>query len=41
MAGRLVRTEQDPEIRQGAVFWLGRFDDPRAAEALLEIIGGQ
>lgn len=37
----IVRTEQDPEIRQGAVFWLGRFDDPRAAEALLEIIGGQ
>lgn len=37
----IVRTEPDPEIRQGAVFWLGQFDDPRAAEALVEIIGGQ
>jgi HEAT repeat protein len=34
----IVRTEPDPEIRQNAVFWIGQFDDPRAAEALVEII---
>ncbi len=34
----IVRTEPDPEIRQNAVFWIGQFDDPRAADALLEII---
>jgi len=34
----IVRTEPDPEIRQNAVYWIGHFDDPRAADALLEII---
>ena len=37
----IVKNEDDPELRQGAVFWLGQFDDPRAADALLEIIGGE
>jgi HEAT repeat protein len=37
----IVRTEPDMEIRQNAVFWIGQFDDPRAVEALLEIIDGK
>lgn len=34
----IVQNEDDPEIRRDAVFWMGQFDDPRAAEYLLEII---
>ncbi len=37
----IVRAEKDPEIRENAVFWIGQFDDPRAADALVEIISGQ
>ena len=37
----IVRNEKDPEIRQNAIFWIGRFDDPRAADALVDIIGGK
>jgi len=37
----IVRNEEDPEIRQAAVFWLGQFDDPRVADVLLEIIEGK
>lgn len=37
----IIRTEPDPEIRQYAVYWIGQFDDPRAADALLEIIEGK
>ena len=36
----IVRHEDDPEIRRDAVFWMGQFDDPRAADFLLEIIEG-
>jgi len=34
----IVKQETDPEIRREAVFWMGRFDDPRAEEYLMEII---
>ena len=34
----IVRNEDDPEIRRDAVFWMGQFDDPRAADFLMEII---
>ncbi len=37
----IVRTETDPEIRQNAIFWIGQFDDQRAADALMEIIEGK
>ena len=37
----IVRTEPDPEIRQNAIFWIGQFDDQRAADALMEIIEGK
>ena len=37
----IVRNEEDPEIRRDAVFWMGQFDDPRAADFLLEIINEQ
>ena len=36
----IVRTEEDPELRERAGFWLGESDDPRVAEILLEIIRG-
>lgn len=34
----IIRMEDDPEIRQEAVFWVSRFDSERAAEFLLEVI---
>ena len=34
----IVRLEDDPEIKQDAVFWVSRFDSDRAAEFLLEVI---
>jgi len=34
----IVRTEQDPELRGKAIFWLGQTRSPRAAEVLREII---
>ena len=34
----IARTEEDPDIVENALFWLGQSDDPRAAEVLLEII---
>jgi len=34
----IVRMENDPEIKQEAVFWISRFDSDRAAEFLLEVI---
>ncbi len=34
----IIRLEDDPEIRQEAVFWVSRFDSERAAEFLLEVI---
>jgi HEAT repeat protein len=34
----IARKDPDPELRKKALFWLGQIDDPRAAEALEEII---
>lgn len=34
----LLRTSQEPEVREKAVFWLGQSSDPRALEAIEEII---
>ena len=37
----IARNEDDPEIRQNAVFWVGQFDSPKAEDFLLEIINQQ
>lgn len=34
----IARAETDPEIRQNAMFWIGQYDNDKAAEFLLEII---
>ncbi|MGI9628335.1 MAG: HEAT repeat domain-containing protein, partial [Longimicrobiales bacterium] len=34
----IARTEEDAEVVENALFWLGQSDDPRAVEFLLEII---
>jgi len=34
----IIRIEDDPDIKQEAVFWVSRFDNERAAEFLLEVI---
>jgi hypothetical protein len=34
----IARHETDRELRNRAVFWLGQSRDPRAVQALLEII---
>lgn len=34
----IIRMEDDPQIRQEAVFWVSRYDSDRAAEFLLEVI---
>ncbi len=34
----IVRTEQDPELRRQATFWVGQSRDPRAAALLEELI---
>jgi len=36
----VARSEEDREVRERAIAWLGRSDDPRAAEVLLEIVRG-
>jgi HEAT repeat protein len=35
----VARDEQDAELRQRAIFWLGQSDDERVAEFLLSLIG--
>jgi HEAT repeat protein len=35
----IARRDPDPQMREKAVFWLGQSRDPRAAQALAEIIG--
>lgn len=35
---QIARTEEDPELRRSAVFWLARSGDERAADVLEEII---
>ena len=34
----VTRIEDDPDIKQEAVFWVSRFGRDRAAEFLLEVI---
>ncbi|MBA3969231.1 MAG: HEAT repeat domain-containing protein, partial [Gemmatimonadetes bacterium] len=34
----IARREQDQALRKKALFWLGQSNDPRAAQALLEVI---
>jgi HEAT repeat protein len=34
----IIRSEDDPEIRREAVFWVSRFDNEKAAAFLLEVI---
>ena len=34
----IARNEQNEELRDKAIFWLGQTDDPRAAEFLAELI---
>lgn len=34
----ILENEEDPEVRGEAVFWIGQFDDPRAAEYLMKVI---
>lgn len=36
----IARTEENPELRQNAVFWLGQSDDPRVVEFLMELVRG-
>ena len=36
-----ARAEKDPEVKQQMVFWVGRFNDPKAADFLLEILNGE
>lgn len=35
---RITKDETDPEIRRDAVFWIGRFDNDKAAEYLMQVI---
>ena len=35
---QIARSEEDPELRQRALFWIGQSGDPRAEEVLLEIL---
>ena len=34
----IARQEKDPEIRQNVMFWIGRFDNDKAAAYLVEVI---
>ena len=34
----IARSEEDPELKSQAIFWLGQSDDPRVPEFLLEIL---
>jgi hypothetical protein len=35
---RIARTNQDPELRKTAIFWLGQSEDPRALDLFEEIL---
>lgn len=37
---RVAREEEDPDLRQSAIFWLGQSNDPRVPEFLLQLIRG-
>ena len=34
----IARNEENPDLRQNAIFWIGQSGDPRAQEVLLEIL---
>ena len=34
----IARNDDDQELRENAIFWLGQSDDPRVADFLLELI---
>ncbi|MCK5412609.1 MAG: HEAT repeat domain-containing protein, partial [Gemmatimonadetes bacterium] len=34
----IARNEEDPDLRQNAIFWIGQSGDPRAQDVLLEIL---
>ena len=38
---RIAKSHNSQKVRKDAIFWLGQTDDPRAREALLEIVRGQ
>jgi HEAT repeat protein len=35
---RIARTNDDPELRKTALFWLGQSEDPRAVSLFEEIL---
>jgi hypothetical protein len=35
---RIARTNDDPELRKTALFWLGQSEDPRAVTLFEEIL---
>ena len=37
----IAKSHKSREVRKDAIFWLGQTDDPRARDALLEIVRGQ
>lgn len=36
----IARREQDEDLRRALIYWIGQFDDPRAADFLVEIAAG-
>jgi len=34
----IARTEEDPELKSRAIFWLGQSKDPRVPQFLLSLI---
>lgn len=36
----IARSEEAPAVRERAIAWLGRSEDPRVADVLLELIRG-
>ena len=37
----VARTEEDDELKQRAIFWLGQSNDPRVPDFLLSLIRGE
>lgn len=38
---KIARTHPNPHIRKDAIFWLGQSEDPKAVEALVEMVRGR
>ena len=34
----IARSEEDPELREHAIFWIGQSGDPRAQDVLMEVL---